>query len=448
MRSGITRQALRRHRWSLLGPAATAVLGACVISVMMMTALGLSSSRLSPATYAKVAATDLPDSTAVFLADSIYLSILIAGVTMNLAITRQLRDVALLRMIGARPSQIRRSVVAQAAIVAVPSAAVGFLVAIPAGYAWWGLLRGHGVVPDGVGFAPSLPALPAAAGIELAASAVGAFFASVRVGWISPLAALTEAAAGRRGAGRLRVTLGLMLISAGVAGSIVLSRFAANEAGQAAVFVLLAESAGAGMIVPAVLRITAGLLRWFARRGPTRVAVDNVAVLSRSLSGALIPLVLALAFAAVKVAVHTTAGSGAAISDEAADPWTDYSGTVVFFAFAAVAAVNALITVMAGRRRDLATLRLAGGDRRDVLRVVAIEAAVVTVTALLLAAGVAGATLAPILHTSVHVWVPYVPVYLVAAGVAVAGGLVAAGMLIPAAVLTRRAPVDVAGTAA
>jgi hypothetical protein len=48
MRTGLVTQALRRHRWSLLAPACTQVLAACVISGMVMTAWSLSPSQLAP----------------------------------------------------------------------------------------------------------------------------------------------------------------------------------------------------------------------------------------------------------------------------------------------------------------------------------------------------------------------------------------------------------------
>jgi putative ABC transport system permease protein len=68
---------------------------------------------------------------------------------------------------------------------------------------------------------------------------------------------------------------------------------------------------------------------------------------------------------------------------------------------------------------------------------------VVSATVLLVATGVAGATLVPVLHAGLGVWLPYIPSATLAAGVLLVVAVVVAGMVIPAAVLTRRPPVEV-----
>jgi putative ABC transport system permease protein len=70
------------------------------------------------------------------------------------------------------------------------------------------------------------------------------------------------------------------------------------------------------------------------------------------------------------------------------------------------------------------------------------EAALVATTAVLLAGLAAGATLLPMLHTSLGTWLPRVPAPALAAGLVLAFGLVAAGTVLPAAVLTRRSALE------
>jgi putative ABC transport system permease protein len=442
MMSGITRQALRRHRWSLLGPAGTQALAAAVISVMVMTAMSLARAPLSAAQRHAVVAADLPETTTVFVGISIYLSMLVVGVTMNLAMSHQLRDIALLRVIGASPGQVRRSVALQVAIVAVPATVLGYLIAVPAGALWVAAMKAHGVLPDAVRFRPELAALPIALGIELATSVIGATIASLRTARIAPTLALAEASTGHR-VGRVRVALGLVLVAGGVVLSAVLAWLDPKQAYDAAIFVLLAECVGVGMLAPLALRRVAAILRPALSGGIARVAVDNIATMTRSLSGALIPLVLAAAFAAVKVAIHTTTARVTGVSRPAAETWTDYSGTAIYAAFAGVAALNCLVTVLLGRRRALAAMQLAGGTRGDLIKMALVEAMIVTVTAIVLAAGVAVATLAPILHTAVGRWLPLIPAPVIAGGILLVGAGVAAGMVAPAAVLTRRSPTKV-----
>src|SRR4051794_16516862 len=442
MRSGITRQALRRHRWALAGPAGTQILGAAVIAVMLMTASSLRAPGLSVADRRMIAANQVADTAAVFLGGAVYLSILVVGVTMNLAVTRQVRDLALLRTVGATPGQIRRSVVLQAALVSVPASLLGCLLAFPLALGWLALLGAHDVLPAGVGLSPPLSALPAAMGIQLATSVAGAWAAGRRTARLAPAMALTESSAGRRRLGRPRIALGLLLLAGGLIGSAVVSMLAADQADEAAFFVLLAECIGIGLVGPVVLRAVAGGLRLVFRDGLLRLAVDGVASLSRPLSGALVPLVLALSFAAIKVTAHTTAAAVTGRPGPAAEVWTDYSGTAVYCAFAAIAALNALVTVVVGRRGDLAVLQLAGGSRRRVVLLVAGEAALITAAAVGLAGVAADATLLPMLHTGLGTWLPRIPLPVLGAGLLLTGALVSAGTVLPAAVLTRQPPLQ------
>jgi putative ABC transport system permease protein len=441
--TGLVRQALRRHRWSLLAPACTQVLSSCVISAMVMLAWSLSPAQLSARDRAVVVASQMDDVTSVFLGSAVYLSILIVGVTMNLGIQQQLEDVALVRVVGATPGQVRRAVALQVAVLALPASAVGWLLAVPSTAGWTYLLRTHGVLPSAARLSPNVVALPIAAGVVLSTSVVGAMIAASRTARIRPSSALAEAQTRRRPIGRLRITVATMLVLGGASLSVVLSQLDPQQAGDSALFVMLAECVGVGLLVPIVLRRAAVLLRRVARDGVPRLAVDSIETMSRPLSGALIPLVLAGAFAAVKVGMHTTTTHVTGVAESAADVWTDYSGTVIYVVFAAVAGLNCLITIVVNRRRELATMQLLGGSRRTVITMVLMEAGVITATATVLAIVVAGVTLASMLHGAVGRWLPYFPPAWPLVAIGVLACLVAVGMAAPATVMTRAAPVDI-----
>jgi len=445
VRAGLARQALRRHRWSFLGPVVTQCVAALVLSMMFMTGASLEAARLDAAEERLVVATDIRSATGVFAGIAVYLSILMVGVTMNSAIARQRRDIALLRAIGATPGQIRRSVAVQAAAVAVPAAVLGSLLGLVAGRMWVAALVSHGVLPDAVRFAPNMALLPLAVGIVVATSVPGGLVAAIRPARVRPATALTEAAAGPPRGVAVRTVLGLVLVGVGVVLSVVLAIAAPKQADDAGFFVILALCVGVGLLGPVALRVAAWVAGPLLRLvgGSGRLALDNVTVLSRALSGALIPLVLAVAFAAVKVAAHTTAAHATGEADPAGAVWMDYSGTAIYATFAAVAALNTLLTVTVGRHRDLAVTRLVGATRQRLLGVVICEAVVVVVTALALAAFVAAVTLVPLLHSSVDTWLPYVPTPYLAAAVVATAAVVAAGTVAPAAVLTRRPAIEV-----
>jgi putative ABC transport system permease protein len=446
MRAGLTRQALRRHRWSLLGPMATQTVAAMVVSAMVMTGTSLDAAPLNGPQRRAVEAADVSSATVAFALIAVYLSILLVGVTMNSAIAQQGRDIALLRAVGATPDQVRRSAALQAAVVAVPAAVLGYLLGLVAGWIWVAALADHGVLPDRIRFVPDLAVLPLVVGILVGTSVVGGLVAAIRPARVRPATALTETATGRPRGIAVRAVLGLILLAAGVVLSAVISRSSPDQAGEAGFFVMLAMCVGVGLLGPVILRAAAWAAGPVLRLGggSGRLALDNVTALSRALSGALIPLVLAIAFAAVKVASHTTAEHVTGIADPAPAVWLDYSGTAVYCAFAAVAALNTLITVLVGRRRDLAVMQLAGATRQRVAAVVICEAVIVVATTLVLAAGVAAVTLLPLLHTSLDTWLPYLPAPYVVTGVLATAGLVLAGTVAPAAVLTRRRAIDAA----
>ena len=441
MRSGITRQALRRHRWSLLGPACTQVVAAVVIATMVDLSHSMDTS-LSQAERAVPTVADILDSASVFLGDAVYLSIVIVAVTMNLAIGRQLRDIALLRSVGASPGQIRRSVALQAAVLAVPASVTGAMLAVPSCAVWLMALRVHHVLPQRAAFSWDPVSIVAAAGIVLATSIPASFIAALRTARMKPATALVDVGVGGRRVSPLRTLIGVVLAAAGVVLSVVLSTLAPSQMTDAGVFVMLGECIGVGLLSPILLRRAAAICRLVIRSDLVAVAADELETLARPLSGALIPLVLSGAFAAVKVGVHTSAAH-AGVPDPVEAHWMDYSGTATFIAFAAVAALNCFITVVVARRRELACLQLAGAARATVVTMVSMQAAIVTISALLLASAVAVITLLPLLHSTLHVWWPYFPPGVMVAGVAAAAVVVAAGMVIPAAVLTRHRPIRV-----
>lgn len=422
----IVRQALRRHRWSLLGPACTQALAALVIATMVDAAASINTT-LTAAQRAEPRVRDALDITTVFLGDTVYLTMIVVGVTMALAASRQLRDLALVRTIGASPAQVRRALLVQAVAVAVPSAAIGALAGAPAARWWIDGARAHGVLPDDVGVVHDWRVVLLGVVVVLAASVVGTSIASVRVSRLAPAAALVEVAGGRR-TSRLRLAAGALLVLAGIAVSITLAALAPAQADNAAVFIMLGECVGVGLLGPVLLGLVARLSTAVLRGGLARAAVDDLRTMTRSLSGAIVPLVLAVSFAGIKLAAHTSSPPGSRVGP-ADDPWVDVVGTSIFAGFAAIAAVNCFVTVVTGRRRTLAAMQLAGASRRSLIAIAALQAAVVTAVVAIVSAAIIVLTLAPVLHQALGTWWPHVALIDVAALVAGIATLVGAALV-------------------
>jgi putative ABC transport system permease protein len=440
MMPGLTRQALRSNPWSFVGPFTTQGLAAALVAGSLGAQHSIAMAPLTAPGRQALADGGVPEMAVIFLMIAIYLSAILVGVTMSSSIARQAQDIALIRSIGASPWQVRRSVALQAAVVAVPATLAGVPLGILGGRAWIDGLVAHGVVPDGVRFHPHVAALPIALAVTVGTSLLGALISAIRPSRVRPSVALTETAAPRRRVGVVRTGLGVVLVAGGVVLSVVISRLDAAAADDAAFFVMLALCVGAGLLGPVLLRVAAPVARLFGPAG--RMVADNLAVRAKAYSGALVPLTLAVAFTAVKVLMHTTAAHATGTPEPRADLWTDYSGTAVYVAFAAVAALNTLISVVLGRRRDLAVTRLAGGTQARVLAVLTGEALIVTGTAVVTAAAVALTVLRPVLHTAFGTWSPWLPASYLVIGLLATYALVLAGIVVPGALTMRRPAIE------
>lgn len=435
------RQALRRNPWSFLGPFSTQLLAAALVAAGLGITTSLDRAPMGAAARRALTDSGLADIALLFVMIAVYLSIIIVGVTMAATIAQQARDIALVRAIGATPGRVRRSVAAQAAIVAVPATLLGVPLGGLLGGAWIDGVVGHGLAPATVTFHPHPAALPIALAVTVGTSLAGALIAAIRPSRMRPAAALAESAAPRRRIGVVRTAAGLILVAGGTGLAIAIADLDAETTDSLGLFVMLALCVGAGLLGPALLKVTALVGRLFGDVG--RVAGDTIGVQARALSGALVPLTLAIAFTTVKVVLLRTGEHVTGTPPPAADRWLEYSGTSVYVAFAAVAAVNTLVTLILARRRDLAVTQLAGATRRRALVVVICEALLVSGTALVVGAAVAATTVLPLLHTALGTWTPWVPASWLLTGVLGTVALVLAGTALPAALAMRRPPIDV-----
>lgn len=442
MASGITRQAMLRHRWTLIGPTFTQITGTAIIATMIAANSSFNYS-LTSAQLQNTALADLRDATTVFLGISVYMLIIIVGVTMNLAMSRQMRDIALLRSIGASPGQVQRCMARQAALIAIPAAIIGYALSIPLCKFWLVLLRTHAAVPQNVHYVATPIALPIVIGICLLTSVIGTLVAVVRTAHRPPNTALIRATVGNLRISAARIIIGTLLVLAGVSASIVLTRLSPENAGNAALFVILAEAIGMGLLAPLWLRAATWLLGLLPSRHTARLALDDMQTITRSLSGALVPLVLAISFTAVKVGAFSTAMHFTHEHPDPSELWLEYSGTAVYGAFAAIAALNCLITISIARRRNLSVIQLAGGSRGSLIGMATIQSVIVSVLGLLMSTIVALATLAPMMQQTVHRWLPYFSPATLSNGVGIIFLLVASGLILPTILLTRRRPIEV-----
>jgi putative ABC transport system permease protein len=240
----------------------------------------------------------------------IFIAMFVVAGTMTLTIQQREHEIALLRAVAATPSQVRRMISWEAAIVALVGSAAGI---VPGGMLGRALADGlvrHGIAP--AGFSVSAGWLPAAAaigsGLAVALFAVRA--AGRRASRIAPTRALAEAAVEPRGIGRGRLIGGLLAL----AGAVPLFSVAATTSNPAtaaatsemtAMFLVTAV----GFLGPIVARIAAGLLRpALAAISPVGgfLASANLGAATRRFSSASTPLVLTVAMSCTLLFSTTT----------------------------------------------------------------------------------------------------------------------------------------------
>lgn len=441
MSTGLARSALRGHRPAFVGTAVAALFAATVVSA---------STTMLTVTSADGVSAGVGDMAVVLLIGSVYMSIFVVVSTMGTAVVQQHRELALVRSIGARPRQVRRAVVVQALVASLPAALAGFVLGSALARPWFDGMRSHGLIPPQVDFHVSWVALPVCLAVAVVTSTAAALLASLRFSLLRPAKALAEASAGRRGLGLLRAPLGLLAVAGGVLLSVLLSEQPEGEAAEGAFLVLILFCVGAGLLGPRIVGPAAWLVSAPAQRfgSSARLAMLNVRSQPRRFSAAVVPLVLVVAFGLTKIGMRTTAEHRTGSAGGTGEVWLDYFGTGLYAGFAAIAAANTLAMISFERRRDIALLRVVGTLPRQIRAMAAWEAAIVTLTALVLGTAISLATLAPILSTAFGSPLPHIPWQVVAS---VAGGtllltLLATGLPIGSAI-RRRAMTTVNATA-
>jgi putative ABC transport system permease protein len=125
--------------------------------------------------------------------------------------------------------------------------------------------------------------------------------------------------------------------------------------------------------------------------------------------------------------------------------WANSVVVGVLLVYAVIAAVNTLAMAAMGRRRELATLRLSGTTRRQILRMVRYEQGLLLTVGLVVGGAVAAATLMPLVRATTGTSTPYIPL---TGWVGLIGGSVVLGLLatlLPVHRLLRVNPVEAIG---
>jgi putative ABC transport system permease protein len=147
----------------------------------------------------------------VFAAIALVVGTFVIYNSFSIIVAQRTREMALLRAIGARRRQVRRTVLIEAVIVGVVGAAVGFVMGLGVATLLASVL---GVPGDGLAIVPASIAVAVVTGVIV--TVVSALLPAWRASRVPPLAAMREVAVDRTGRSRVRFVIGLAVLAVGL----------------------------------------------------------------------------------------------------------------------------------------------------------------------------------------------------------------------------------------
>ncbi|WP_205474186.1 FtsX-like permease family protein [Nocardioides sp. SYSU D00038] len=318
---------------------------------------------------------ELEDLSALFgimSAVALFMALFVVGSTFGFVVATRHRELGLLRLLGATPRQVRRTVLGEAVVVAVPASVVGCLAAtvLTPGALW--LLRDRGVTSLALEAPAPWIAWVAAVPSGVVVALLGAHRSSRRAARIAPGAALLEASVERR-----RPSWTQLVVAALCAGAVAVPVVLASS--MAPLFALVTSVLLPEVVVVGVMCVgglvfpaLAGLLgRPFAGRDvAARLARDHVRTAVRTPA----------ALAAPVLAISAIGGSMIVALSFTAD-WTTALNREQLRAALVVDTADPATTAAVGRTPgvDVADVRrrvsLVLGDSREEVDVVEVGAA-------------------------------------------------------------------------
>ncbi|MEV4259001.1 ABC transporter permease [Spirillospora sp. NPDC049652] len=240
-----------------------------------------------------------------------FVAVFVVASTSALAVTRRRRELALLRLVGATPRQIRWMLRTESLLVGLLASAAGCAVAPPAARLLAHMLVRHGLAPSG--FAVHLTVWPFAVAFPtgLAVSLLGVAAASRRAGRVRPAEALRETRVEGRAMTPVRLLLGIAALGTGLATMAMTAvsdpASAANRKGYTPTAMLLIT--GAALLAPLVVPGLTRLLTWPLNRfaGATGMLVrENTLVAARRTAAVAAPVLVAVGLAGALLGADST----------------------------------------------------------------------------------------------------------------------------------------------
>ncbi|KJY42758.1 hypothetical protein VR41_06460 [Streptomyces sp. NRRL B-1568] len=230
---------------------------------------------------------------------AVFVAVFVVIATFAFATEQRRRELALMRLVGAAPRQVRRMVLGEALLIGLAAAVAGCVLAPLCTVPLRSWMLDHNVAPSWftIPFNP-LPLLVSFV-IGVAAALAGSAATLVRVSLIRPIEVLRESAVERRGMTPIRWLLGIGMLIGAVVSGIVIARtepyLAASARKYEVVPVLYvgAVTLLAPILLRPVTRLLIGPLRGSAKAGPLLVR-ENILTSRRRTAATVAPIVVAV----------------------------------------------------------------------------------------------------------------------------------------------------------
>ncbi|MGP4025824.1 FtsX-like permease family protein [Actinomadura sp. 3N407] len=252
---------------------------------------------------------------AVFGGLAIMVVVFVVASTLGLSLQQRRREMALLRIVGATPAQLRRLVLGEAVVLAVLAAALARLTGASSGRLLFGRLTAQEVVPDEIVFRQGWIPAAAGAGVGLLTAVVAAFIAARGAATARPAETLTEASLPDRRLGWVRTGCALVCLAGATALALVTAIVipgpaAAGTAGPAAML----WAAGLALLSPRIAPILIAPLRPVLRAvtgNAGHLALLNVRARRIRTAAAITPVMLATGLATGMIYLQTAQSADA-----------------------------------------------------------------------------------------------------------------------------------------
>ncbi|MFE5736796.1 ABC transporter permease [Streptomyces celluloflavus] len=249
-----------------------------------------------------------------------FVSVFVVSGTFAFSIAQRRRELALLRTVGATPSQVTRMVLAEAAVLGLVASVVGCVLGVQGSGAITAVLKHYGMAPADMTVPVSVPVLVISFVLGLVVALLGVFAASRRAAKVRPVETLRESdvetrvmTTGRWITGGLFLALSVFLLfqlpGAGDDGAVVISMVLTE-------ILVVAMVAFAPLLVPPLVRVAAWPLAALTRFTGT-LAADSARSAVRRTASCAAPILVTVAVAGSLVSM-SNATSATSINDERA----------------------------------------------------------------------------------------------------------------------------------